>query len=410
MKKGRYSERYGIAAVVLGQALAVLLFCAQPGPAQTFDSGSDGSDGALDLTEPGEVLFDPRAFSPPLDPDGDNVYHFTTINIGSGVTVRMTAKQLNNKPVFWLASGAVRIAGTIDLSGQPGHAAATIPSQRLPSEAGPGGFPGGIGGFVGGGPSQPGSGPGGGVAGNSESTFRGGGGSFTGNAFLVPLQGGSGGGGGGSTSNPGHGGGAGGGAILVASSVSIELIDTIRANGGGGAFSSCCEGGGGSGGAIRLVAPVISGTGRLEAVGGNSRRGGGGGRIRLEAFRLNYNGPSNPNFIRASPFGLFLNTDQPVVRVVRVAGVPVPPIPAATFEMPDVTIMDGGSVTFEIEAENVPLGTVVKLHLFSENGLDQAVDSTPLTGTEELSTASATVEVPPGFSRSFVRVTFEPAP
>ena len=52
-----------------------------------FDSGSDGSDGALIFEAPETettIDFDPTAFDPPLDPDGDNVYHFTTIYIPSG--------------------------------------------------------------------------------------------------------------------------------------------------------------------------------------------------------------------------------------------------------------------------------------------------------------------------------------
>lgn len=412
-KKDRYlpSDRKRWPHIWMASAI-LFLFIGQPGLAQTFDSGSDGSDGALDLTEPGEILFDPRAFAPPLDQDGDNVYHFTTINIASGVTVRMTATLLNNKPVIWLASGAVTISGILDLSGQAGHPATSVPAERRPSEPGPGGFAGGIGGFSGGGPPQPGSGPGGGDSGLLDNFLRGAGGSFGGNSFLVPLFGGSGGGGGGSSGTTGYGGGAGGGAILVASSTSVEVNGRIHVNGGDGSGSSiCCNfGGSGSGGAIRLVAPVISGSGVLDTNSGFASRRGSRGRVRLEAFQQNFSGTVTGNFSRASPFGLFLETTAPSVRVVRVAGEAVPPVPAASFVMPDVTIVDGGIVVFEIEAENVPLGTIVKLHLFSENDLDQTVDSTPLAGTEELSTATASLEVPPGFSRSFVRVTFEPPP
>src|SRR6266496_2324782 len=78
-------------------------------------SGSNGSDGALNLTTPGTVLFDPIAMN--LDADGDNVFHFTTINIGAGVTVRLTNTKLRGRAPVWLATGAVTIAGTIDLNG-----------------------------------------------------------------------------------------------------------------------------------------------------------------------------------------------------------------------------------------------------------------------------------------------------
>src|SRR5436309_2953148 len=80
-----------------------------------FNSGSNGSDGSLNLSTPGTVDFDPAALGKDLD--GDNIYHFTTINIAAGVTVRLRASKLRNASVVWLASGAVTIAGTLDLSG-----------------------------------------------------------------------------------------------------------------------------------------------------------------------------------------------------------------------------------------------------------------------------------------------------
>jgi hypothetical protein len=129
--------------------------------AQTFDSGSNGSDGALNLTTPGTIDFDPRTFDPPLDPDGDNVYHFTTINIATGVTVRLSGQKLT-RPVFWLATGAVQIDGTIDLNGGDGHPANDPnPANRRSSVPGAGGYPGGIG-EAGTSPAQSGLGPGGG--------------------------------------------------------------------------------------------------------------------------------------------------------------------------------------------------------------------------------------------------------
>lgn len=411
-RRHRDHDTRGTSSTIFQLVAALLLLGGSPASAQLFDSGSDGSDGALDLTDPGEIIFDPATFSPSLDPDGDNVYHFTTINIGAGVIVRLTSTPLNHSPVVWLASGAVTVHGTLLLDGEAGHPGSQVPADRRPSEPGPGGFAGGVGGLPNVGSPQPGSGPGGGDSGSGDGFGRGRGGSFTGNDFLVPLLGGPGGGGGGRSGFTGPGGGAGGGAVLIASSVSIEVQGRIQSNGGNGTGAgagSCCDhSGGGSGGAIRLVAPVVSGSGRLEAIGGSANIPGSRGRIRVEAFEQNFIGTSDPNYIRASPFGLFLDSVRPAVRVVSVAGVPVPASPAASFEMPDVTIMEGDTATFEIEARNVPVGTIVKVHLFSENGLDQTVDSTPLAGTEELSTATASLAVPPGFSRSFVRLTFEP--
>ncbi|NKB23241.1 MAG: hypothetical protein GKR87_02395 [Kiritimatiellae bacterium] len=83
--------------------------------AQTFNSGSDGTDGALIISTPGTSVFDPSSFTPLLDPDGDGVYHFTTVMVSTGVTVRFDSAIMGNKPVVWLATGNVQIDGTLDL-------------------------------------------------------------------------------------------------------------------------------------------------------------------------------------------------------------------------------------------------------------------------------------------------------
>jgi len=186
----------------------------------------------LNLTTPGVVLFDPKTFTPPLNPAGDNIFNFTTINIASGVTLRLSGNNLTG-PVYLLATGAVTINGTMDLSGAPGHPAGNNLSDRIPAAAGAGGYGGGVGGrrdsvnF----PPGPGNGPGG-----SPVTNNGAGGTFTGSQFLIPLVGGSGGAGNiftcGGPQLIGGGGGAGGGALLIASSASITVNGTINANGG----------------------------------------------------------------------------------------------------------------------------------------------------------------------------------
>ncbi len=116
--------------------------------AQGFTSGSTGADGALDFSgvpAGTTVIFDPAALRDPrLDPEGDSVYHFTTINIPVDVTVRLKSDVLGTAPVHWLATGAVQIAGTLDLSGEQGHLGDTSASF-VPSVPGPGGFPGGLG-------------------------------------------------------------------------------------------------------------------------------------------------------------------------------------------------------------------------------------------------------------------------
>ncbi len=108
--------------------------------------------------------------------------------------------------------------------------------------------------------------------------------------------------------------------------------------------------------------------------------------------------------------GLFLptaNSGPSSVRAVRVNGVPLPPNPTGSFVMPDVTINQATAVTVAIEAHNIPPGTVVNLFVSSENGPNQTVPST-LAGTINLSTATASVVLPPGYSQGFVRATWTP--
>lgn len=411
---------------LIGLSLAVTLGSTQFVYAQTFNSGSNGSDGALNLTTPGIIEFDPKSFNPPLDADGDNIYHFTTINIGPGVIVRLTARKING-PVFWLATGAVQIDGTINLNGGDGHP--TFPSNpilaaRSPSVPGPGGYSGGVGqlrvGILSN--AQPGTGPGGGDvnSGAGHATPGGGasGGPAYGNDFLVPLLGGSGGGGGTTNANNslGGGSGAGGGALLIASSASITINGTISANGGNGGtagFTSTIieDGTGGSGGAIRLVAPSIIGaeTGKINALGGDGRvRSGAAGRIRLEAFQQQFAGTTNPTRISASPKELFLPTNQPSVRVVSIDGKNVLSTPTGSFTVPDVAISKSTPVSVQIQARNIPLNATVTLLFFSENGPDISPSVSALSGTEAQSTATASVMLPSGFSRGFVRAKWTP--
>ncbi|HEX9669971.1 MAG TPA: hypothetical protein VGC93_10855 [Thermoanaerobaculia bacterium] len=400
-----------------------LLAASAPLGAQAFDSGSTGADGALTLTTPGTVVFDPASFSPPLDPDGDNVYHFTSITIGSGVTVRLLGPRLTMSPVFWLATGPVQIDGTVDLSGSIGQHGTQVlnDGSRVPSVPGAGGFPGGVGGTATSPPSE-GNGPGGGrlpdrgdhPGGGASHAFPGG--SYLpprpayGNQFLLPLLGGSGGGG----TYARAGGGAGGGALLLASSVSIVVNGSILADGGNGGWETGTAGqlgGGGSGGALHLLAPTLSGTGTLTARGGNPGvfTAASAGRIRLEAFQQNFAGNiSGASPVRATVFTRDLTRPLSTVRVVSVDGQPVPTNPDGSFTVPDVTISKGTAATVAIEGRNVPPGTVAEIRVYSEAATDQVVNSTPLAGTLALSSATASVVFPPGFSRAYVRATWTP--
>ena len=408
-------RRFGLAtALVVAGVLPVL--------AQDFDSGSDGSDLALTFEpDAGVVVFDPKTMDPPRDPDGDNVFHFTTITVPAGTTVRLGADTLGEgKPVVWLASGDVRIEGTLDLSGDRGH---DIDQPPLPSIAGAGGYSGGVGSTTAAAPTA-GNGPGGGQANDNKGGHAGHllrGTQFAGNAppgpaygnrFLLPLRGGSGGGGAGlRLTLVGSGGGAGGGAILIASSSSVQVLGTIIAS-GGAAGTKCpgClnrEGGAGSGGAVRLMAPVVNVEGTIDVRGGTSASPG---RVRIEALVRGLSGQVSPaeSITTASPGVVFLSAAAPSVRITRVGTAAAPADPTGSFGAPDVTLDANTSVTVEIAASNIPVGTQLSITLNSEDASPVTVLSTLLAGTLEASTAMAEVTLPHGFTRLIVTASWTP--
>ena len=255
-----------------------------------LQGGSDGSDGALEVTEDQTLK---------LPPDG--IFNFTTVTISDGATLFFERNALNT-PVYLLATDDVDISGNINVSGADG-------SRFVGGKGGPGGFDGGLPGFTSDLPPGAGFGPGGGKAGlfNDRSANGAGAGAFRttptqggstvkstlhgetyGNPLLRPLIGGS--GGGGAAGSPGVGGGGGGGALLLGSSTKIRLFGSIFSEGGDSASGEFVDNAG-SGGAIRLVAPTIEGRGSVRVGGGghsdSSEVGsnqGGAGRIRIDAF------------------------------------------------------------------------------------------------------------------------------
>ena len=258
--------------------MAVLFLAAGLAQAQPFTTNfTSGSTGNVPLIVNGNVTND-------LPPDG--ILHYSTITINPGATLRFNPNALNT-PVYLLARSNVLINGTIDVSGKPSNA-------RIPGDGGPGGFRGGYGAPVETPPVRggDGKGPAGGIGGGSFA--NGGHGNFPyGNALCTPLVGGSGGGGGGPyTSNQGEGGGGGGGAILIASGNWITNNGIVQALGGlaptGGIPPN--RGGSGSGGAIRLVAPLVSGSGNgsLNVSGANLGNQGfsPAGRVRIDSTNV----------------------------------------------------------------------------------------------------------------------------
>lgn len=281
------SRPEAMAAVHLLPALlliASLLFPVHLATAQGFTSGSTGADGDLIVTNNPTVL--------DLPPDG--IFHFNTITVNFGNTLRFNRNPLNT-PVYLLARSNVTINGRIDVSGKESA------GNYRGGEGGPGGYDGGEGGLVSGTnvyQGGSGKGPGGGLRGNGNTVgyaayrvvpTEGGRrhGTNYGNPLLLPLVGGSGGGG---TDGNASGGGGGGGAILIAS-------DTmIRINAGGDILNR--GSGGGSGGAIRLVSPRVYGNGNLYV----ESPGGGHGYIRIDSIlKREPNDPSQFFALAAAP-------------------------------------------------------------------------------------------------------------
>jgi hypothetical protein len=382
---------------------------------QAFNSGSTGADGPLNLTTPGTVVFDPVALG--LHPAVDNVFNFTTINISTGVTVKLTSKVLTG-PIYWLAQGAVTITGVIDASGETGYALTNNVIDRVSAAGGAGGYSGGLGGNGGSLLPTAGNGPGGspGTITNNPATtptiqY---GGTFTGSQYLIPLIGGSGGGGGvtGGCGTYGPGGGGGGGAILIASSVSITLNNNsgTAINARGGNSGGPCGGvvPGGSGGAARLVAPAITlpnVAASIDVRGGSF--GGGDGVVRLEAFTFTRISPTNDvggRVITSTPFTVVPPSTAPSsIQVTSINGIT---INANPFSFPDATINTASPVTVNVQAQYIPLGTVPKIIVSSEAGTDVTVNCSPLTGTLQVSTCSAPITFATGGSRGFVKATW----
>ena len=311
---------------VLALAILVLVISVAHLGAQGFSSGSDGRDGALNVTE-----------TTTLDLPADGIFRFTTVTVASGVTLQFNRNPLNT-PVYILATGNINILGAISVSGREG-------TSFSGGQGGPGGFDGGLPGIAG---SLPGAGygPGAGLGGDhtsDPSTVAGSGaygglpsyssarnGAIYGSPLLVPLIGGS-----GSSGTSIVGGGGGGGAILLASDTRVHISGSVQALGSRAAFTTIAIG---SGGAIRIVSPIVSGNGALivSAIG-PSGHSGGHGRVRIDlldrsALQLSIQPPA------ALSVGAFMLVFPPVVSRLDLIAVAGQTIPEGTSEPVLVTL------------------------------------------------------------------------
>lgn len=296
-----------------------LVLCLGPGIPSAlwgaaFDSGSTGVYGPMTITSNTSL---------PLPADG--VFHCTTVSVASGVTLTF-ARHAKNTPVCILATGDIVVEGTISVSGES-------PTGVAGGSGGAAAFDGGNA-ALGDQPAQSGSGPGGGRTdatriGAAYATLpaglpQGQQVQVYGNRLLFPLVGGSGGAGRASRS-----GGGGGGALLLASNTAIVVRGSVQALGGNSSYDGwyhTYEAGGGSGGALRLIAPSVTGTGSLNASGGNGTDGSGGlGWVRVDSH--DSRDPASLSISGTKSFGtvMFVNPfPAPTLRITEAAGQTIP--------------------------------------------------------------------------------------
>jgi hypothetical protein len=364
------------------------------------NSGSDGSDGALNPTS--NLVID-------MADHPDGIYHYTSVNIPAGVTVSFS-QNTGNTPVVWLVQGSVTINGNLQLSGSAAFDSAG-------GNPGPGGYRGGTG-ASGVTQASAGLGPGGGIgfgdgagrAGNASFGSKGsqlGGrpdsGDLYGNTFLIPLIGGSGGGGGRYI-----GGGGGGGAVMIAASNEITLGGNIYCSGGGVNNQQFC--GAGSGGAVRLVSTRLKGSGTIHAGGAGAYGASstaewpfssvsGAGRVRVDTLEYSFSGNIH---------GVTTNGFQPIIippaaqavalSIESVGGVSVAASPGGKLVTPDVIVPGAqqNPVSIVVRCTNIPLGSEIIVDVKPANGPTIRAVAPNNAGSKASSTATVQVEMPRG--------------
>ena len=376
-------------------ALALLALALAASARAQVNSGSTGADGAFNPTTNTVINMADH-------PDG--IYHYTSVNVPAGVTVKFIPNS-NNSSVVWLVQGNCVVSGTISVSG------GQVLTTGIPGEGGPGGYRGGNGGAFasngqgpGGGASAPERGGSGSYASLGQTVFghTNGAGATYGNQFIVPLVGGS--GGGGAADGPGAGGG-GGGALMIVSSAEIQLMGgALLAEGGSpGNFANRFTGSGsviggyGSGGSVRLIASRIFGTGAILTTGRSDSAGLG--RVRFDtpdnSFGGTVRGSSSQGF---QPIILPAAGQGVQLTVQSVSGVPVATSPNGMQATPDVIIggQQSNPVAIVVRCTNLPLGTPVTVTVKPANGASVSAVGYNNSGTLASSTATVSLNMPRG--------------
>jgi hypothetical protein len=90
--------------------------------------------------------------------------------------------------------------------------------------------------------------------------------------------------------------------------------------------------------------------------------------------------------------------NTPTLKIVSVGGINAPanPVGSSSSVNPDITVPTSvpNPVTINIQATNMPVGTVVQVRLTPESGTPTLVSSSPLSGSTSSSTATASVTLP----------------
>jgi hypothetical protein len=406
--------------------LSIGLILSSPAWAQTtYNSGSTGANGAfppaaiptgatsivMDLGNGNLTYKDAQGGNLGTGavgaPDASGVYNFTTFTLPAGITLNFIPDSLN-RPVQFLDSGDVTIAGTFSVSGQSYQG-------KKGGAGGPGGFNGGDGGgdttstALNGGA---GAGPTGGVGWGS--AYVGGGSLLIANQQLTPLFGGSGGGGGqGNVALPGDGGGGGSGSLLLASNGTITLNGNIYAIGGSGTpnYRDSLSSGGGSGGAVRLVANTVKGSGTINTSGGNSAyAAGGAGFVRIEAFSntgITVAGASS--FLRPTTPSAAIPANLPSLRITSIGGIAVPANGSGGLpSQPDISFSQTqtGTVLLNVATSGIPINTTFNVRVAPTDG--KYGNLSTFTGTTSATGGSASISLPQGTSIVDVYAAFQP--
>lgn len=387
---------------------AVALLAGASSHAAITIPGADGSDGALNITQPtlidlsqavpgtwnannaanaGKGIFDADKWAV--------VFKYSSVDIAVGKAVTFK-NHPSGAPVVWLVSGDVNLGNSAVVLLNGSIAQGGSESDK-PTEPGPGGFRGGSSGSTytlrgpGFGPGASNFYPSYGDAGLSPA------GPTYGNVQILPLIGGSGGAGQAATQS----GGAGGGAILVAATGNVVFGAgaAIQAAGGGGTY-------GGNGGAIRIISDTYYSPGynSCYAPGGP---GAGAGRIRIEANTVNML-PTTPaaSVVPPAAVPVIFPPSQPKLTVATIDGQSVSNNPQGAFLPNNPTLINIAKTVathVTINAVNVPSTWTVTVRSTPKNGDEAIATATKLSGTDASSVWQADIVLPLGYNALQVR-------